>query len=171
MQIFKTQNSLFLIYGLSLMRGIVAGFTDKSKPLQIIISDYISEFICTHQSNKCVLIGHNERIINRVHPFDSKFHSTSAIDYTCSNVNMQHFLRCNSHISKTVKLFFFFQEIKVSHKCHLYLSSTYQLNFYIMLPTHQSKQKSLILLYKFLQTISKILLFYQPVLLFQQKVL
>ena len=67
------------------------------------IADNILEFYRVNESDKGVLIGHNEAAVNRIHPLDSKLGSSPNIKDTRCRINAIQFLSSNCSIGKTAE--------------------------------------------------------------------
>ena len=70
------------------MSRIVAKLADEFHTAPDIVPDDVAEFLIIHETDKIILIGHNEIAVNGIHPLDGKLHRPSAIQHTGINVDM-----------------------------------------------------------------------------------
>ena len=71
--------------------------------------------------------------VYRIHPFDSKFHCPPAVKHRCSIIQLKNPFRRDCYICKIFKLWFIFQEIKISHTDTSRISCVFTHCFYNIL--------------------------------------
>ena len=115
-QVFKAESGLFLGDFFAAVGGIVPHTADKIHAPPDVRADNIPEILGVHQADQRVLIGHDQRLIHRVHPFYGKLHRPAAVEDAGGWVDMQDALSGDGNRGKTLKLRGGGKNIEVCHK-------------------------------------------------------
>ena len=86
------------------MGRIIPHSPDKIKPLPKVFVNNIPEFLRMHQTAQIILIRPDQRLIDRIHPLNGKFHCPAAVDNTRLRVNMYDSLRRYGDIREGLEL-------------------------------------------------------------------
>ena len=86
------------------MRRVVAGLAYVFEALTEVGADDVAEVLVVHEADQPVVIGHDQRAVNGVHPFDGKLHRPAAVKSTARRVDAINPLRRLRDLSKRRQL-------------------------------------------------------------------
>ena len=115
-QVFKAEFGLFLGDFFAAVGSVIPHTADKIHAPPDVRADNIPEVLGVHQTDQRVLIGHDQRLIHRVHPFYGKLHRPAAVEDAGRRVDMQDALGGDGNRGKTLKLRGSGKNIEVGHK-------------------------------------------------------
>ena len=87
-EVFQTQRRLLLGDLLPRVGSGVADATNEVYPPPDVRTYDVPEVLGVHQTHKGILIGHDQTLIDGVHPFYGKLHRPAAVQHTGGGVNM-----------------------------------------------------------------------------------
>ena len=117
-EVFQTQRRLLLGDLFAGVGGVVARAADKVHPPPDIRAYNVPEVLGIHQAHKGILIGHDQTLIDGVHPFHGELHRPAAVQDAGSRVDLIDALCSYSWFRKKSEILFFCEEIKVGHRFH-----------------------------------------------------
>ena len=101
------------------MGGGVAGLADVLHPPPQVASHDLPEVLGVHEADQPVIVGHDQRAVHGVHPFDGKLHAPAAVQRTGRRIDLIDFFRRNGNLPEGGKLRVGEEKIKVGHGNHL----------------------------------------------------
>ena len=87
----------------------------KNPSGKILVADNIFELHRVDQCDQRILIGHDKRTVNGIHPFDSKFGCSADIEHTGWYVYPKQSFRSHRSVSERGKLILLLQKVEVCH--------------------------------------------------------
>ena len=96
----------------------VADAANEVHPPPDVRAYNVPEVLGIHQAHKGILIGHDQTLIDGVHPFHGELHRPAAVQDAGSRVDLIDALRSYSWFRKKSEILFFCEEIKVGHRFH-----------------------------------------------------
>ena len=114
-KILQAQRGLLFRDSSPCMRGSVAGLADIVYAAKKVVIHDVPEFVRVHQADEVILIGHHQRGVNGIHPFDGSLHRPAAVQHAGRWVDLIDPLRRNSRFRKRGEILFFCEEVKVCH--------------------------------------------------------
>ena len=105
-KILEAEFCLIHDYFLAIMCCSIANFANQIQTFPQGIIYQVMKIFGTHQTKQRILIRQLQGLVHGIHPLNSKFHSTTAVDYTGFQINVKNLLCSNSNIRKTIKFWF-----------------------------------------------------------------
>lgn len=87
-EVFQTQRRLLLRDLFAGVGGVVARAANKIHTPPEGSANDIPEVLGVHQADQCILIGHDQRLVHRVHPLHRKLHRPAAVQHTGRRIDM-----------------------------------------------------------------------------------
>ena len=90
-EVFQTQRRLLLGNLFTAVCGVIARAANKIHTPPEVSANDIPEVLGVHQADQCILIGHDQCLVHRVHPLHRKLHRPAAVQHAGGGVDMQNF--------------------------------------------------------------------------------
>ena len=87
-EVFQTQRRLLLGNLFTAVCGVIARAANKIHTPPEVSANDIPEVLGVHQADQCILIGHDQRLVHRVHPLHRKLHRPAAVQHTGRRIDM-----------------------------------------------------------------------------------
>ena len=87
-EVFQTQRRLLLGNLFTAVCGVIARAANKIHTPPEVSANDIPEVLGVHQADQCILIGHDQRLVHRIHPLHGKLHRPAAVQHAGGGVDM-----------------------------------------------------------------------------------